>query len=462
MEFVILPLSNIDHGAHSLSVTYGYIVRSVKAEAIEAAVLRAASEWRLLAARVELNPQSQKYQLRVPLAESLPKDYTLVKFTTSKVLGTTLHITSIDPESDTEAKILEKPPLNYFHHPTTVSALREYASKKTPIISVHVTETENCACVGITLPHGVFDGTGMGMVVKAFNCCLNNLPWTPPRLPVVNPNELDSKNILMEELERLKEAESISSEPSPGLDHIKRDFGPAGFLSILSLIMAILKEKWWYKAAPGVIYLGPKVVTRIVEGVKKQATEEGKGWVSTGDILVAFFLKAAYLDEGLTSMHILAGTGPVSLRKLLATSTGNDAFSEYTNNCHLSFAFPQLTVRQISAMSLYELALVHRRAIESVRNVSVVQEYEKWVAAPSSTGGLDGKAPIPLKKSGIDGWIIAGFWHYMSPMFPDHAFTLNKLRGGYVLDGFSGIRPTRMASVERALEGIRSGKPLVL
>jgi hypothetical protein len=189
--------------------------------------------------------------------------------------------------------------------------------------------------------------------------------------------------------------------------------------------------------------------------------------------------QAAYLDEGPTSTHDLAGSGPVSIRKLLATSTGNDAFSEYTNNCHLSFAFPQLTVRQVSEMSLYELALVHRGAVESVRNISVVQKYEKWVAAPSSIGGLDGKAPVPLKKSGIDGWMFSnqviagveqfdlgsellGFWHYMSPMFPDHAFTLNKLRGGYVLDGFSGIRPTRMASVERALEGIRSGKPLVL
>jgi hypothetical protein len=91
----------------------------------------------------------------------------------------------------------------------------------------------------------------------------------------------------------LKEAESISSDPSPGLDHIKRDFGPAGFLNILSLIMAVLKEKWWHRAAPGVIYLGPKVVARIVEDVKKRATEEGKGWVSTGDILVAFFLKVS-------------------------------------------------------------------------------------------------------------------------------------------------------------------------
>ncbi|KAF9075620.1 hypothetical protein BDP27DRAFT_1315370 [Rhodocollybia butyracea] len=128
-------------------------------------------------------------------------------------------------------------------------------------------------------------------------------------------------------------------------------------------------------------------------------------------------------------------------------------------------------------MSLYDLALVHREAVENLRNISFVQNYEKWVAAPLNGGGLNVMTPAPLKKN--DGWMflnqvvagieqfnlgeeLLGFWEYLLPVYPDHTFALNKLRGGYVLDGFSGIRPTRMASIEKALKGIREGQPLVL
>jgi hypothetical protein len=86
---------------------------------------------------------------------------------------------------------------------------------------------------------------------------------------------------------------------------------------------------------------------------------------------------------------------------------------------------------------------------------------------------------IPARKRGEDCWLLSnqvvggvdkldlgsehlGFWHYMAPFMPDHTFTVNKLRGGYILDGFSGIRPTRIKAMEKALEGIRSGNPLVL
>lgn len=278
---IVVPLSGIDqNGVHTSSITFGYVVRRVNVEALEAAAKHAAEEWRLLAGRVEWNAEKKSYQIRVPVEQSLPKDYALVKFTTSKMPSTKVPIAPIDDDS---AQFLEKPPVKYFRHSSTLNSLSDYASRRAAILSIHVSLTANCACVGVTLPHGLFDATGMGQVVKALNCSLNNLPWIPPKI--------SSSNILTEELERLAVSESVGDPCPPGLVNLQRDFTSVNVKNVLSLGTSMATEMFWHRAKAGAIYLGPNIVEQIVTSVKKQAADEGKGWVSTGDILVAFFLK---------------------------------------------------------------------------------------------------------------------------------------------------------------------------
>lgn len=271
-SFIVVPLSGIDqNGVHTSSVTFGYVFQRVDANALKAAAKQAAEQWRLLAGRVEWNAGKNSYQIRVPVSESLPKDYELIKFTTSPLLFTKLPITSVDENS---AQFLEKPPVKYFRHSTTLNSLNDYASKQTPILSIHVSLMANCACVGITLPHGVFDATGMGQVVKALNCSLNHIPWTPPKL--------STSNILAEELERLTVSEPVGDPCPPGLVNLQRDFASVSVKNVLSLGTSIASEILWHRVKAGAVYLGSNIVDQIVSAVKKQAADEGRGWVSTG------------------------------------------------------------------------------------------------------------------------------------------------------------------------------------
>ncbi|KAJ4474330.1 hypothetical protein J3R30DRAFT_3659011 [Lentinula aciculospora] len=457
---IIVPLSGIDqNGVHTSSITFGYVVARVDVEALEVAAKRAAEEWRLLAGRVEWNTAQKSFQVRVPVSGSLPSNYALVKFTTSKFPSTKIPITPFDNDS---ATFLEKPPVKFFRHASTLNSLADFASKKAPIVSLHVSLMANCACVGMTLPHGIFDATGMGQVVKALNSCLNGLPWSPPKI--------SSSNILAAELKRLRDSESVGDPHPPGLVNLQRDFTSVNVKNVLTLGASCASEFLWHRVKPAAIYLGANVVEEMVANVKKQAADEGKGWVSTGDVLVAFLLKAAYLEEGPTSPNALTISAAVSLRGVLAES--NRDFEAYTHNALLPLAFPPLTVQQVSSMSLYEFALIHRKAIEDMRNIPYIQGYEKWVP---SIGG----AAIPARRKGTDSWLLSnqvvggvnklnlgseplGFWHWMLPFMPDHVFTVNKLSGGYILDGFSGIRPPRLRAIEKALDGIRKGEPLVV
>ncbi|KIK57394.1 hypothetical protein GYMLUDRAFT_86838 [Collybiopsis luxurians FD-317 M1] len=458
-DSLVVPLSGIDqNGVHTSSITFGYVVREVNAQALEDAANRAAEEWRLLAGRVEWNWAKKSYQIRVPVG-ALPEGYVLTKFTTSHLPSTKIPLTPLTANS---ATVIEKPPVKYFRHSATLNSLADFASKKAPILSLHVSFLANCACVGMTLPHGVFDATGMGQVVKALNSCLNNLPWVPPKL--------STSNILTEELKRLKEAKNIGEACPPGLANLQRDFSSVNVKNVLSLGSSVATELFWHRVKPGAIYLGPRVVAGIVARAKKQAADEGKGWISTGDILVAFFIKAAYLEEGPSSLNSIRVSAAVSLRKVLATT--NRDFEQYSHNALLPLAFPPLTVQQVSAMPLHEFALIHRQAIDCVRNIAYIQGYEKWVP---TIGG----AALPARDRKVDSWLLSnqvvggvdkldlgsellGFWHWMLPFMVDHAFTVNKLRDGYILDGFSGIRPSRMKAIEKVLESLQRGEPLVL
>ncbi|KAF9063001.1 hypothetical protein BDP27DRAFT_1300017 [Rhodocollybia butyracea] len=459
-SFVVVPLSSIDqNGVHTSSVTFGYVVREVNVQALEDAARRAAEEWRVLAGRVEWNAEKKAYQIRVPVSDSLPQDYALVKFTTSKLPSTKIPLISLE---DDTAKFLEKPPVKYFRHSATLNSLTDYASKKAPILSLHVSLMANCVCIGMTLPHGVFDATGMGQVVTAINSCLNHIPWTPPKF--------STSNIVVEELKILKESESIGDPCPPGLVNLQRDFSSVNVKNVLSLGTSCATEMLWHRVKVGVVYLGPKIVEELVSTVKKQAADEGKGWVSTGDILVAFFIKAAYFEEGPTSPNAVTISAAVSIRRVFAES--NPDFESYSHNALLPLAFPPLTVKQVSAMSLYEFALMHRQAVNNMRNVPYIQGYEKWIP---TIGG----AAIPMRRKATDSWLLSnqviggvdkidfgskkfGFYHWMMPIFPDHGLTLNKLGDGYIFDAFSGIRPGRIASIQKALEGIRTGNPLVV
>ena len=98
-------------------------------------------------------------------------------------------------------------------------------------------------------------------------------------------------NIMDEELTRLRTSESIGQHDARSVLHFRRDFTSISVRSVIPFLINLAKEWVWYQATLSAVYLGPRVVEKIVAPVKKQAKEKGTGFVSTGDILVAFFIK---------------------------------------------------------------------------------------------------------------------------------------------------------------------------
>jgi len=163
--------------------------------------------------------------------------------------------------------------------------LAEYVARNAPILSIHISTLDNCICVGVTVPHGVFDAVGLGLVLKALDCELKGLEWTPP--------PLDASKIFDEVWEASIGAET-EGDISSGVLVDLLTWRIALLGTILSLAITTIRQYLWPSRTPiprnGTIYLGPDVVSAIVKCVN-DSSPHSLGTVTTGDILWAWLLK---------------------------------------------------------------------------------------------------------------------------------------------------------------------------
>ncbi|KAF9063135.1 hypothetical protein BDP27DRAFT_1385002 [Rhodocollybia butyracea] len=292
LDFVVVPLSGIDQNVvHNVGITFGYVVKAVDVAALQKAAQHTADKWRLLAGRVEWDAARKTYQVRVPVSKSLPEDYASIKFTTTEFPSFSLNLTSLDEDS---RQILDRPPLKYFRARTTPSSLNAYAAKRFPLMAIHVSLLQNCTCVGISFPHGVFDAIGMA--------------WQSAGASQFNDGACSSNN------------------------H-----------ELLSLWLSIAFEMLWHRSTTRAVHLGPRTVEHIMVRMTKESEESGKPLVSKGDMLIAWLLKISI-------------NSVFSMRQIL--SEINPEFEQYPHNAYTPIALPLIDIRSLSSMSLYELALL--------------------------------------------------------------------------------------------------------
>jgi hypothetical protein len=291
---VVLPLSGIDHSAVSTAtVTYGYVVEGVDEARLTSAASRVVEKWRLLAGRLEWNPDSKRYHIRtIPTPHSLPDNHARVTFTFTYLPTVSLGPYISEQTSDT-ISVLTTPPISHFRDSSTPNSLSQYASRNLPLISIHVSRFADGACIGIVFPHGVFDAIGMGMFVKFLDAEIHGKEWNPPALRTVNMLERALSDI----------RESPPMDHSLGLAHVQRNYSGLGVTSIVSLLASLLYENYWHKTEQRVLYIGGNIVKQIVDKVKEEVTAQGKGWVSTGDILLAWFLKVSQYASFVCRQH---------------------------------------------------------------------------------------------------------------------------------------------------------------
>jgi hypothetical protein len=150
---------------------------------------------------------------------------------------TSLSNTSLDvpviPVNATSLKVSTRPALKYFRDAPTPSALSSFCSQQSPILFIHVSTLANCACIRISVPHGVFDAVGMGQVVAGLDAELNSKEWVPPRF--------SSKDVLRQKMDELHTVGPIQEEPI-ALRHIKLEHPRLGAVTMVKFAFSQARE----------------------------------------------------------------------------------------------------------------------------------------------------------------------------------------------------------------------------
>src|SRR5258708_9795657 len=101
-------------------------------------------------------------------------------------------------------------------------------------------------------------------------------------------------------------------------------------------------------------------------------------------------------EEGSTNQVSICEA--MSIRSIFASR--NPAFDSYPHNAALAFALPQFPATDTFSMSIAQLAIMTRRVVHGCRNPEYVGSFMRYVHE------LGGNA-VPLKRRGVDYWIIS-------------------------------------------------------
>ncbi|KAL1759683.1 hypothetical protein FB107DRAFT_204344 [Schizophyllum commune] len=450
-----VPLSPLDINGPDLSgITMGYVLRpGIDEDALRSALFRVVDRWRLLAGHPVWDDAAQNWYISVPApAFPLPTSPPPFHFTVSHVAGPLPHVQPVD---DASATLLQSPPIAHFRHPNTVWAIRDVAARRFPFLAVHITHFDDYDCVGVNVPHALFDAVGLGQVLRAIDAEMQGKEWAvPPMYAGENPVAKAVKG--MEESEAMYEEEPASLRYLKQVLVSKEPDGTKQFMERMGWEWKMQDVE--YRA----VYLGRDVVRNLVLTVNKElATESGgKERASTGDVLLAWFLKAAHSTE--TNDNTLLVVPYTSMRDALSSAAGHP-LTTYTHNCKYLFALPPLTIPSLRTAPLPLLAVTARRALLAARHPASLQALLHW---RERTGSLLNRRP------GVDSWLVSNqgigrfadvdfgvetveYWSWTSSVLSmDHILTINGFKGGYVLQ--APMRRSRWEAVERELAGLKT------
>ncbi|GAA5994318.1 hypothetical protein JCM11641_001815 [Rhodosporidiobolus odoratus] len=371
-------------------------------------------------------------------------------------------------------QLIPLPSLTLIKPATVPSSLAAYAKSACPITTWHVATLRDATIVGLSVPHGCFDATGLGLVVKALDAELHGRDWVVP--PLNAGNQLEKR--LAEVQKMYFTTEEKASTPPPMIGWT----GAWPLSNVVKLLANGAFESLWHKAQDGCVFVGKDLLAQMVQEVKAKVQQEtdGKEYVSEGDVLINWFFQASTLScpfrSCLTARANLAelqavyqydpspptsffASCAVSLRELVATPEmqlhlyPHNAVSGYSLN-----SSSPLNTAGFLATPLWQLALQHRRILAASRTLPAVQALLDWV----NTNTTPSYPAIPQADCG---WIMpfgkresTGYWIYSNQIAADmpsiafaSALTGEKLR----LKGFFelGSSLDQFAPVNEVEEG---------
>lgn len=191
----------------------------------------------------------------------------------------------------TPCHVQPKHVLEHFRHPKLPSTFPGCSKMGASIVAVRVVVFDDALTVGVTVPHGCFDATGMGFIITALRAELHDeavWPCGPPP-PLFETNPAD------EQIRLLK------AEPDSASKEVENSALPAwvsaGELThVAKFLLNYLIEKKWHHDEPRHYFLSEKAINGLIAKTKKEVAEQtgGKEWISTGDVLNAWTLKVRF------------------------------------------------------------------------------------------------------------------------------------------------------------------------
>ncbi|BGP48756.1 hypothetical protein JCM10450v2_004632 [Rhodotorula kratochvilovae] len=423
-----VPLSPIDNAVADMGITCAYLfalpansdesVGTALLADLEAATKRVVAKWTLLQGQAVWQKEKGIWAVDVPDVPPAADKPSL--FTSSRVSAPYATAASrpapVRPLSRSTSPCAFQPAhsLSFFRArdlPTTFSG---YAKSGSSLLAVHATLFADALAVGVTAPHGLLDATGLGWAIRALRAELRGESWDAP--PLVAPNPLSAA------LDAVRAEEPSTDEADVRVaQHALAGWVAASSVGNVARFLASYAwEKLWHRDEPRHVFLSKRAVDALVESVKEEVRREtdGKEWVSTGDVLTAWVLKAAHADEA--SSGGSAAVSPVyALRDILAVAS-------YPHNAVAPYPFSPspLALSALPSLSLAHLALTHRRSLAAARTRPFLRAtLEKMDTLSWSNGGA-----VPLMPE--RGWPWRAPWSRKGGEKPHHWIVSNQMVSG--------------------------------
>lgn len=211
---------------------------------------------------------------------------------------------------------LERPKRSLFRPMGVPKSLAGHAKTNWPFLHVHATVLVDAITVGVNLPHGIVDGTGMGIVLKGLTAELHGNEWdVPPSFEGVNPWQQALDRLVDEdgaeasgpctpsgdsEFKLDLSEKGLAGSSASSKDAAARAALPAtGMWRSFStwpaarLLSSVFVENVFRRSHRGWILLNHAAVDALVRKVKAEIKLEtgGAEFVSSGDILFAWAFK---------------------------------------------------------------------------------------------------------------------------------------------------------------------------
>ena len=186
--------------------------------------------------------------------------------------------------------VSEALPTTLFIDHTTPQHPSDWTNKDIPLMYWHLTYFKakglEYTCLGLTFPHGVFDGMGFAAVLHAFEAESLGRSWPipPPLKPGLNDNKLQTF------IDKTKNEMEQAGTPLPV------DYKATSLVGPRFLLWFLAWQIWqqrWHQAHRRVLLMPPQVYDKLLGDTREALSQEGKTEVqlSAGNVIFAWIYK---------------------------------------------------------------------------------------------------------------------------------------------------------------------------